>query len=112
MYSEGMDVVTIVRLDDVNGMPRAKLSGIPVPLKIGDPLGLKFRLTRQTGGRHEVLLVNGQFRVTAIGFDASTLPRRQLLTVESLGNPPTWQSVRKTPERRLLAPAVAPPTPV
>lgn len=104
--------MTRVKLDDVNGQPMALLSDVPAPLRIGDPLGLRFRLTRQSGGRHEVLEVNGQFRVTAVGFDVSVVPRRQLLTLQSLGKPPTWVSVKKPSQRGLLAPAISPRTPV
>lgn len=107
-----MDPTTRVKLDDVNGQPMALLSDVPAPLRVGDPLGLRFRLTRQTGGRHEVLDVNGQFRVVAVGFDASVSPRRQLLTVESIGKPPTWLSVKKPPQRAALAPAMSPRTAV
>lgn len=104
-------MLTCVKLDDVNGKPLALLSHIPAPLRIGDPLGLRFRLAR-TGTRNEVLHVDGQFRVIAVGFDASVAPPRQLLTLESVGKPPTWVSVRKAPQRGLLAPAISPRTPV
>ena len=107
-----MTPTTRVKLDDVNGTPMALLSDVPSPLRVGDPLGLRFRLTRENGGRHEVLEVRGQFRVTAVGFDAGVAPRRQLLTVESVGRPPTWVSVKKPPQRGRLAPAISPRTPV
>lgn len=103
---------TRIKLDDVNGQPMVLLSGVPSPLRIGDPLGLRFRIARRNGGRLEVLEVSGQFRVSAVGFDLSTTPRRQLLSVEALGKPPTWVSVKKPPERGPLAPAISPPTPV
>jgi hypothetical protein len=107
-----MDTVTVLRLEDVNGQPVVKLGGIPSPLKIGDHVGLKFRVSRDSNGRHEVLDVNGQFQVKAVGFDASTVPRRQLLSVESLHKPPTWRSVRKPTQRGALAPAKSPRTPI
>jgi hypothetical protein len=107
-----MDAVTVLRLEDVNGQPVVKLGGVPSPLKVGDQLGLKFRVARQTNGRHEVLDVHGQFKVTAVGFDASTLPRRQLLSVESVVKPPTWRSIRKPAQRASLAPAKSPRTPI
>jgi hypothetical protein len=103
---------TRVKLDDVNGQPMALLSDVPTSLRIGDPLGLRFRLTRHSNARHEVLEVSGQFRVTAVGVDASVAPRRQLLTVESVGKPPTWVSIKKPPQRARLAPAIHPRTPV
>lgn len=107
-----MDLVSIIKFDDVNGQPMVKLGGLPEPLRVGDPLGLRLRTTRITNGRHEVLDVNGQFRVTAVGFDASTMPRRQLLTVESVQKPPTWRAVKKPPQKPALSPARSPRTPV
>jgi hypothetical protein len=101
---------TRIKLDDINGKPTVLLSGVPAPLRVGDPLGLRFRISRQTNGRSEVLEVNGQFRVSAVGFDLSVQPRRQLLTVESIGKPPTWVSVRRPPPRAPLAPAISPRT--
>lgn len=106
-----MDTVTVLRLEDVNGQPIAKLGGIP-SLRVGDPIGLKFKLKRSTNGRNEVLDVNGQFQVTAVGSDASCLPRRQLLSVSALVKPPTWRSVPKTSQKRVLGPAKHPRTPI
>lgn len=105
-----MDVLSIVKLDDVKGQPTVRVSALPCPLKIGDPLGLRFKVLRDRQGRSELLTVNGQFRVTAVGFDGSTLPRRQLLTVESMGKVPTWTSVKRAPPRGPLAPAISPRT--
>lgn len=104
-----MDILSDVQLADVNGQPRVKISGLPYPLRVGDPLRLKFRIERTTNGRLEVLRVNGDFRITSVSFDASTLPRKQLLSVESLGKLPTWLSMRKPSEKRRLAPAKSPP---
>jgi hypothetical protein len=105
-----MDVLSIVKLDDVNGRPTALVSALPCPLKIGDPIGLRFKIRRESQGRSELLTVTGQFRVVAVGFDGSTLPRRQLLTVESIGKPPTWVSVKRAQPRGALAPAISPRT--
>ncbi len=106
-----MDVLSHVKLDDVKGQPTVAVSALPSPLKIGDPVGLRFKIRRDSSqGRSELLTVSGQFRVTAIGFDGSTLPRRQLLTVESIGKPPTWASVKRAPPRGPLAPAISPRT--
>lgn len=107
-----MDVVTVLRLEDVNGQPIAKLGGLPASLRVGDPLGLKFKLTRSSNGRSEVLDVHGQFQVTAVGLDASCLPRRQLLSVSALHKPPTWRSVPKSSQRRTMGPAQHPRTPL
>jgi hypothetical protein len=104
-----MDVLSIVKLDDVKGRPTVAISALPSPLKVGDPLGLRFKIRRDSDqGRSELLAVSGQFRVIAVGFDGSTLPRRQLLTVESVGKPPTWVSVKRAPPRGPLAPAISP----
>lgn len=102
---------TRIKLDDVNGKPTVLLGDVPYPLRVGDPLGLRFRMIRQSSGRMELLEVNGQFRVGAVGFDLSVHPRRQLVTVEAIGKPPTWVSVRR-PARPQLSPAVGPRTPV
>lgn len=108
-----MDVTTRIKLADVNGQPHVLMSGVPSPLRIGDPVGLRCRITRQNpNGRYEVLVVDAQFRVAAVGFDLGTLPRRQLLTVECIGKPPVWASVKKPPLRGRLAPAIHPRTPV
>ncbi len=105
-----MDPISLVKLEDVNGAPVAKISGLPTPLRVGDPVGLNFQIQRLNGGRTEALQVSGQFRITAVGFDATTVPPRQLLSVESMTIPPKWRSIKKTPERRPLAPTHSPPT--
>lgn len=107
-----LDLVSIIKLEDVNGCPVVKIGGIPGPLRVGDPIGLRFRVARVTHGRHEVLDVDGQFRVTAVGFDISTMPRRQLLTVESAQRPPTWRAVKKPLQEAILGLARHPRTPV
>lgn len=86
-------MLSIVKLSDVNGEPKVKLD-LPAPLRNGDPVALRFTVERRTGGRSEVLEVNGRFRVTAVGFDATSWPQRQLLSVESTVAPPTWRSVK------------------
>jgi len=103
-----MDPVSIVKLEDVNGQPTVKVGYLPTSLRIGDPIGLRFKISRYNGGRTEVLTVDSQFRVTAIGLDAATLPRRQLLSVESMTTPPKWRSVKNEHRERPLAPAVYP----
>ncbi len=105
-------MLTIIKLADVNGEPRVKLD-LPGLLRNGDPLALRFLLERQTGGRSEILEVNGRFQVTAVGMDASTSPPKQLLSVETAGRVPAWRSVKKRllgPRR--LGPARFPRTPV
>lgn len=104
-------MLTLVRFSDVNGTPLVKLD-LP-SLRIGDPVGLSCVVRRRTGGRDEVLTVKGQFRVTTLGIDASTGPQKQLLNVETIGKPPTWQSVQKRSQTsRRLGPAVHPKTPI
>src|SRR5262245_63102298 len=95
---------TLIKLEDVNGQPTVMVGDLP-RLRVGDPIGLRFRIARDTGGRHEVLEVSGQFRVNAVGLDASTFPLRQLATVDAIGKPPTWRSVKHpAPVRGPLAP--------
>jgi len=108
-----MNPTTRIQLDDVNGQPMVLLGDVPTPLRIGDPLWLRFRLLVDPHGRPRALDVNGRFRVTAVGFDLSVHPPRQLLTVETaLGKPPTWTSPPRKPPRPRLTPAVHPRTPV
>jgi len=106
-------VLSIVKLSDVRGEPAAKLD-LPGPLRIGDPLGLKFRIERQEGGRTQELVVDGQFRVTAVGIDTASGNQRQLLNVETArGKPPVWRSVKNHSEpSRRLSPARFPRTPI
>lgn len=103
-------MLSVVKLIDVNGEPRVKME-LP-PLRIGEPIALRFKVERTNGGRHEVLLVDHRFRVIAVGCDARSGTARQLLSVETLdGKSPTWQSIKKprTSPRR-LSPAVNPRT--
>jgi hypothetical protein len=106
-------MLSIVKLSDVKGQPTAKLD-LPGLLRIGDPIGLHFSIEKQNdNGRTEVLQVNGQFRITAVGFDASGCPSRQLLSVEATGRAPTWRSIKKRVRgARRLSPAVFPKTSV
>jgi hypothetical protein len=105
-------MLSVLKIADVSGEPKVKLD-LPGPLRNGDLVALKFRLERKNGGRYEVLDVNGRFRVTAVGFDASLAPHKQLLSVEAADVAPAWVAVKKpaTVPRR-LSPAVSPRTPV
>lgn len=89
-------MLSIVQLKDVNGEPKAKLD-LPGPLRIGDPVALRFKIEREHGGRHEVLEVDHKFRVSAVGVDATSWPQRQLLALDSVDRSPTWRSVKKPP---------------
>ncbi len=104
-------MMSVLKLDGVKGQPVVK---IDLPrLKVGDPIGLKFRIERQNGGRTEELRVDSQFRVVAVGYDASDGPTRQLLSVESAGRSPTWVSIKNRREgARRLPPARFPGTSV
>lgn len=101
----------VVTFEDVNGQPVAQINELP-ELKLGDRVTLHCKLTRENLGRHEELIVHGDFRVTSLRIDASTYPRKRLLHVESVGKPPTWRSVKKDAHRRPLAPAKSPRTPI
>jgi hypothetical protein len=104
-------MLSIVKLSEINGEPKVKLD-LP-RLHVGDPVRLRLRLERDHGGRSEVLEVDTKFRVTAIGFDASSGPTRQLLSLEPSDKAPTWRAVKKArPGARRLPPAVFPRTPV
>lgn len=108
-------MLSVVQLMDVTGQPRAKLD-LPGPLRLGDPVALRFKLERNHAGRHEILEVDHKFRISAVGVDASSWPQRQLLALDSVEKPPTWRAVKKAPSgaRRLgKAPTRASPkTPV
>jgi hypothetical protein len=95
-------MLSVVQLEDVNGKPKAKLD-LPGPLRLGDPVALRFKLERQHAGRTEILEVDHKFRVTAVGVDASSWPQRQLLALDSVDKAPTWRAVKKPPSvaRRL-----------
>lgn len=102
-------MLSIVQLEEVNGTPKAKLD-LP-QAQIGDPIGLRFKIQRKSNGRTEVLNVDGQFRVTARGLDASSGPSRQLLSVEPIGAAPKWHSVKNHAQNpRRLSPAISPKT--
>lgn len=98
---------TIVELGDVAGKPRAKVD-LPSPLRNGDRIALRFRLTRQHNGRSEVLDVDGEFAVRSVSFDATSGPPRQKITVEATTVSPVWRAVKKLhPPRRPFGPARA-----
>lgn len=103
--------MVVVQLEDVNGRPQVRKDELS-DLRVGDPVRLKFRITRENAGRHETLVVDNQFRVTTLSVDASVTPPRRILSVESVHKPPTWRSIRKTHERPSLAPAKSPRTPI
>jgi hypothetical protein len=100
---------TIVELADVSGKPKVKLE-LPSPLRIGDKVQLRFRLSRQNGGRTEVLDVAGDYLIRSVSFDTVSGSARQCLSVESTGVAASWRAVKKTPSAppRRVGPARAP----
>jgi hypothetical protein len=104
---------TILEISDVVNKPRVKMD-LPSPMRLGDKLRLRFRLSRQNGGRYEILDVVGEFQVRSVSFDTSGGRVRQNLSVESTGVAPSWKAVKKesVPPPRKLGPAKAPPTPI
>jgi hypothetical protein len=103
-------MLTVIELSDVAGKPKVKKE-LEGPLPIGMRIQLAFCVQRTNGGRLEVLEVRGQFRVTAVGLDTAQGVRRQVLTVDTVGSPPVWRSVKKRAEwKRVLPPAKAPRT--
>lgn len=100
-------MLTLLELSDVTGKPKVKLD-LPAPLRVGERIRLAFHLRRHNGGRSEVLEVNGEFKVTAIGLDLAIYPHRQILTIDSVGVVPHWKAVkRRGPISRVLPPARA-----
>ena len=106
-----MDLCSLVSFADVKDAPTVR-KVLPSPLRIGDVLNFKFILRRFRGRRTEELLVDGDFRVTSVTFDARGASPRQVLTVEATRVSPTWKSVKTTPFTRRFGPSRAPRTPV
>jgi hypothetical protein len=100
-----MKMLTMLKIIGVKGEPKV-LIDLPGLLRIGDPISLRFKLSRVTLGRSEILDVNGRFRVDAVGLDASSWPRKQLVSVDPIGSAPSWQAIKKNPPKgRRLPPA-------
>lgn len=104
MYSPPMQLASRVRISEVD----APVVMLELPsLRNGDRVRLSFKLERTTGGRFEVLLVQGEYRVTEV-FWANG---RQEVTVESTGKSPSWRATkRKASSSRKLGPARFPKT--
>jgi len=87
----------LLALADIDA-PKVKIT-LPA-VRQGDHLQLKFKLDRVKGGRAEVLLVQGVFRVVTVVLLEDL---RQELVVEALGTTPSWRAVRKkhTPARKV-----------
>ncbi len=78
------------------------------PCRQGDRIRLDFKLERMKGGRYEILVVQGAFRVSAV---LILEDGRQRLDVESLGKDPVWRAVKKKhTSGRKLGPCVFPRT--
>ncbi len=99
-----------MEITDVAGPPRAKLTLFVQP-RIGDRIKLSFQLQRNNAGRHEILVVSGDYRVTQTYLDATQGPPRQILAVEAVGKAPNWRAVKKPSEfKRQIPPAIFPRT--
>jgi len=98
-------MLTLLEISDVKGTPRVKLD-LPEVASVGTRIRLRFRLNRTSNGRSEVLRVDGQFKVEALGIDGGVVPRRQVISVTSVGVTPVWRSIKKDPHcSRVLPPA-------
>ena len=99
-----MTPASIVELADVSGKPKVKIA-LP-SCRIGDKVYLRFRLSRQNGGRSEQLDVDGDFQVRSTSLDASSGFARQILSVDAVSTSPCWKAVKKIPAPlRKLGPA-------
>ena len=104
-----MSMLTLVELLDVEA-PKVKLD-LPGPLRLGEHVSLSFCLTRKNGGRQERLEVNGDFKVSSVGFQQSQDSNRQWIKVTSEGVVPHWRAVKFKPEpKKNLAPTHPPKT--
>ena len=105
-----MQPMTHIELTDVSDSPKAKML-LPATLRVGDKLQLDFKLSRQHGGRHEVLEVSGEYRVSKAFTDATEVPPRPCIQVESTGKSPAWRAIKKPYSGvRKLPPARSPRT--
>lgn len=68
---------------------------------LGQQIQLRFHLERQHLGRHEVLDVDGAFRVTGQTLEATGDGPCQIVQVQSTGKAPSWQAVKKAKPKRL-----------
>jgi hypothetical protein len=101
-------MLTIVELDDIKDKSKAKLD-LPAPLRLGDRIQLSFVLKRSNQGRHEILEVRGEYKITDIYFHVG----EQHLKVSATGLAPSWRAIKKeAPLRRRLGPTRFPPTTV
>lgn len=109
---EDVVMLSVVQLSDVTSQPKLMMD-LP-QLKVGDPIQLSFRIERNNGGRLEELSVNGKFKVSTVGYERpNAAPLRQLLSVDTLGQPPTWVSIKNRIQGGLrLKPAKSGPTPI
>jgi hypothetical protein len=103
---------TIVELTNVKDAPSVNIgSHLPEPMRIGDTITTRFGITQRKDGRTFRLDFNGVLRVINVTFNLGPAGGSQILRVETVGTPPTWQAI-KTPPTRVLPPAKFPPTKV
>lgn len=100
---------TLLELSDLTEPPKVKID-LP-PMRVGDRLRLRFTLQRRHLGRHEVLEVQGEFKVVSHIVDTTKSSTCQIVQVASMGKSPAWRAVKAPPARK-LAPARSPRTTV
>ena len=105
-----------IEMSDVTGKPSVR-HDLPASLRVGDRIKLRFRLQQVKDGRNQELVVDGDYRITQVTLDATCVPPRQKLSVETAsGVVPTWKSLKGSPSKaqpkRELPPTHFPPTTV
>jgi hypothetical protein len=109
-------IPTEIEMFDVTGKPSVRRD-LPASLRVGDRIKLRFRLQQVKDGRNQELVVDGDFRAVQASLDATCVPPRQKVSVESAsGVPPVWRSLKGPPSKpqpeRVLSPTHFPPTTV
>lgn len=99
--------LSILELSDLAEPVRVKID-LP-PVRIGDRVSLQFSLRRKHLGRHEVLDVQGEYKVTSHVVDTTKPATCQIVQVASLGKAPSWRAV-KARQPPKIAPARSPRT--
>ena len=94
-----MNHPSLLKLDDVDDLAPIRIS-LPAPLHIGTRLKLRFPIQRRNGSRTEVLIVDGEFKVTGVLIDARG-DAKQLVSVAAVGAAPTWKSIKNPAIRKL-----------
>lgn len=98
----GMDPISLLTFSDLKGLVVRKM--LPVPIRIGDSINLEATIRRVRNRRTEEAVLNGEYRVTQVSWDARGPYLHQCVTVEATKVAPVWKSVRSAPKRTRLAP--------